>query len=96
MSVPKIWIKDGYYDDDVVAFVRQLKKPTRAVISEHGGGVIPTSHYAVQLKRDYSLDKEGKVRTIFLGKEEGENMMKHFGDLAERLSVPARPKGRNS
>jgi hypothetical protein len=67
----KIWVGNDAYDEDVIAFVRKLKKKTKDFKLEDGGIVPGGKLYVIQLKSEYSLDTLGFKRSIFLSEEDG-------------------------
>lgn len=87
----KVPIGDDYFDVDIIAFVRKLKK-TIVSKASHGPARTVSFEYVVQLKPEYSLDAKGQVSSIFLTKEAGEGLLKYFKEeVTERVNKGARP-----
>ena len=75
----KVKIRGDLYDDEVIAFVRKLNKKTKDFKLPDGGGtILGGKEYVLQLKHGYSLDARGQARSIFLTKEEGEDVIKQM------------------
>jgi hypothetical protein len=86
----KVKIRGDLYDDEVIAFVRKLNKKTKDFkLPDDGGTISGGKEYVIQLKHGYSLDARGQVRSIFLTKEEGEDIMRQL----EAVRGPDPPQG---
>ncbi len=69
----KIDICGDLYDEEVIAFIRKLKKKTKDFELPDGKGTIKGGkEYVVQLKQGYSLSPHGQVNSIFLTYSEGQ------------------------
>ena len=79
----KIKIKGDYFDEDIIAWVRKMHKPTKPTELDNGG-TIPGKHYNMKLKHGYSLDGHGTVTSIFLTKEEGEKVVRQLDESIKR------------
>lgn len=65
-----IKVGSDYFSEDVIAYVRKLKK-TKPIELDNGGR-IPSKSYVLALKAGYFLDGTlRKVSSIFLNEEEG-------------------------
>lgn len=83
----KIKIKGDLYDEDILAYVRKIRKPAKAKELEDGTKLVP-SQYVVALKQGYSLDGAGEVTSIFMSEEEGKSVI-------EQLEAKESPRPRD-
>lgn len=81
------WIElpDGLYSEDVIAFVRKLRKKTVGAVMADGSRLPGGKEYVLQLKDRYALDARGKVRTIFLTEEQALPIIELLKSREEKL-----------
>jgi hypothetical protein len=84
----KIAIGDDLFDEDIIAFVRKLKKRTKPTELPNGAGTIPGKEYIVQLKIGYSLDGKGEVTSIFLDSKEALGVLRQLRLEPEQKEKP--------
>ena len=81
-------IRGDLYNTAVIAFVRKLKKPTKEHKFPDGSKTDGGKEYVARLRNGYSLDANGKSVSLFLTKEEGEDLIKKVEALQKKeLSV---------
>jgi len=77
----KIDVYGDLFDEDVVAFVRKLKKSSKG------------KTHVMQLKADYCLDMQGMVHSIFLEESEAIKVIDQFKKSEEEHGRKARSPG---
>jgi hypothetical protein len=85
----KIKIKNGWYDDSIIAFVRKLSKELKPLDKsvDHPYASAEAKSYLVQLKDGYSLDASGEHTKIWLNAADGLAVMQQYEQIQQlRLS----------
>jgi hypothetical protein len=73
----KINVCGDLFDEEIIAFVRKLKKKTEGYKLDNGKGKIGAGkEYVLQLKNGYFVSPKTMLSSIFLTKEEGESVVR--------------------